>query len=247
MPFNFPQIRLWLIYSVIWTFHHDVEKLYLVTVGGQVIETTYNHPFWVSGKGWMHAEDMQVGDLLEKADGSTLKIEKIEVVAKQATVYNFTVAEHHTYFVSDLGIWVHNTGGECGVEIKIPTWTGSGPTPGVIGINALSKSSGALKNYFPKDGVIEFVFDSKTYTFLVGKPESVSFIGSPHQKLVQTIAASDSTVVGGMFKRGPKGEIITNEFSGHYHQNWSPEVRELYIKTLKDLGVEIMHSGGISF
>ena len=74
-----------------------------------MIETTYNHPFWVSDKGWMHTEDMQVGDLLEKADGSTLKIEKIEVVAKHATVYNFTVAEHHTYFVSDLGIWVHNT------------------------------------------------------------------------------------------------------------------------------------------
>jgi hypothetical protein len=23
-------------------------------------------------------------------------------------VYNFTVADYHTYFVSDLGIWVHN-------------------------------------------------------------------------------------------------------------------------------------------
>jgi hypothetical protein len=104
--------------TVIWTFHHDVEELYLVTVGGHVIETTNNHPFWVSGKGWMHAEDMQVGDLLEKADGFTLKIEKIEVVEKHATVYNFTVAEHHTYFVSDLGIWVHNTGGECNVYNK---------------------------------------------------------------------------------------------------------------------------------
>ncbi len=24
-------------------------------------------------------------------------------------VYNFTVADFHTYFVSELGIWVHNT------------------------------------------------------------------------------------------------------------------------------------------
>lgn len=27
------------------------------------------------------------------------------------TVYNFTVADYHTYYVTDLGIWVHNTGG----------------------------------------------------------------------------------------------------------------------------------------
>ncbi|WP_059171344.1 polymorphic toxin-type HINT domain-containing protein [Bacillus sp. FJAT-27445] len=28
---------------------------------------------------------------------------------KPVTVYNFTVANYHTYYVSDLGIWVHNT------------------------------------------------------------------------------------------------------------------------------------------
>jgi len=27
-------------------------------------------------------------------------------------VYNFTVADYHTYYVTDLGIWVHNT--KCG-------------------------------------------------------------------------------------------------------------------------------------
>jgi hypothetical protein len=30
------------------------------------------------------------------------------------TVYNFAVADYHTYYVTDLGIWVHNTNtGDC--------------------------------------------------------------------------------------------------------------------------------------
>ncbi|MEC0226226.1 colicin E3/pyocin S6 family cytotoxin, partial [Paenibacillus alba] len=33
----------------------------------------------------------------------------IELEKKHVTVYNMTVEDFHTYFVSDLGIWVHNT------------------------------------------------------------------------------------------------------------------------------------------
>ncbi|MFD0590074.1 polymorphic toxin-type HINT domain-containing protein [Paenibacillus sp. GCM10027627] len=86
----------------------DIIKLY---VGEQVIETTDNHPFWVEGKGWMFADELQVGNKLQKADGSNLIIDKIEFVKldKPVTVYNFTVADFHTYYVTNLGIWVHNT------------------------------------------------------------------------------------------------------------------------------------------
>lgn len=86
----------------------DIIKLY---VGEQIIETTDNHPFWVEGKGWVFADELQVGDKLQKADGSNLTIDKVEFVKldKPVTVYNFTVADYHTYYVTDLGIWVHNT------------------------------------------------------------------------------------------------------------------------------------------
>ncbi|WP_276570661.1 polymorphic toxin-type HINT domain-containing protein, partial [Paenibacillus alvei] len=88
----------------------DIIKLH---VGEQVIETTDNHPFWVESKGWVFADELQVGDKLQKADGSNLTIDKVEFVKldKPVTVYNFTVADFHTYYVTDLGIWVHNT--EC--------------------------------------------------------------------------------------------------------------------------------------
>ncbi|SEG78667.1 HINT domain-containing protein, partial [Paenibacillus sp. UNC499MF] len=86
----------------------DIIKL---RVGEQVIETTDNHPFWVEGKGWVFADELQVGDKLQKADGSNLTLDKVEFIkqVEAVTVYNFAVADYHTYYVTDLGIWVHNT------------------------------------------------------------------------------------------------------------------------------------------
>lgn len=86
----------------------DIIKLY---VGELVIETTDNHPFYVESKGWVFADELQIGDKLQKADGSNLTIDKVEFVKldKPVTVYNFTVAEYHTYYITDIGIWVHNT------------------------------------------------------------------------------------------------------------------------------------------
>lgn len=86
----------------------DIIKLY---VGDQVIETTDNHPFWVEGKGWIFADELGAGDKLQKADGSNLTIDKVEFVKldEKVIVYNFTVADFHTYYVTNIGVWVHNT------------------------------------------------------------------------------------------------------------------------------------------
>ncbi|AWX53981.1 MULTISPECIES: polymorphic toxin-type HINT domain-containing protein [Brevibacillus] len=42
---------------------------------------------------------------------NNLMIDSIKVVQhdKKVKVYNFTVADFHTYFVSGWGVWVHNT------------------------------------------------------------------------------------------------------------------------------------------
>lgn len=103
-------------------------------------------------------------------------------------------------------------------------FSGSGPAPGVIAITD-SSPVGALKNYAPsgREG-IEFVFDPTTNTFAVGKPQAGLFEGSPHQQLAQSIGANEANVVGGTFSRRPDGSIITTENSGHYGQNWTPEI-----------------------
>ncbi|MED4784873.1 polymorphic toxin-type HINT domain-containing protein [Brevibacillus choshinensis] len=96
------------------TFNHETDEIYSIHVGGQTIESTFNHPFYVKDKGWTFVKDLKVGDLLVQSDGNTLKIDSIELEHKQVTVYNMTVDEFNTYFVSDLGIWVHDT--NCGYK-----------------------------------------------------------------------------------------------------------------------------------
>ncbi|WP_018756419.1 polymorphic toxin-type HINT domain-containing protein [Paenibacillus terrigena] len=94
--------------EVEWLFHRDVEETYNITVGGEVITTTDEHPFWIVGKDWVKSKDLVVGDVLTTSDGKELAIEKIEVKKEHRTVYNFKVKDFHTYFVSNLGIWTHN-------------------------------------------------------------------------------------------------------------------------------------------
>ncbi|WP_244878761.1 polymorphic toxin-type HINT domain-containing protein, partial [Saccharibacillus kuerlensis] len=121
--------------TVTATFNHIADEIYTIHVGGQKIESTYNHPFWVEGKGWTYVKDLKVGDELTQADGTKLEIDKIELEQRQARVYNMTVDEFHTYFVSDLGIWVHNTNNSnCNINcinevtnllVKMPEFSGS--------------------------------------------------------------------------------------------------------------------------
>ena len=135
---------------------------------------------------------------------------------------------------------------------SIPKWKGSGPVPGTIGVNENSNSVESLLNYNPRDRgdgkSIEFVFDANTKTFVVGKPVN-SMGGSPHQELAKSIGANsnskyfggDPNIVGGMFSRGSNGEILTNENSGHFGKNWTPELRETFINTRNDYGVPVNH------
>ncbi|PPU83914.1 filamentous hemagglutinin [Xanthomonas sacchari] len=127
-----------------------------------------------------------------------------------------------------------------------PGWYGSGPTSGVLGLEPGSISSKAINNYFPSTPTksIEFVYDPTTSMFAVGKP-NVDLQGSPHEQLAKTIGASPDDVVGGIFRRDAvTGEILTNESSGHFHQNWNNEVRKTFIKDMNNHGVEVNHSEG---
>jgi hypothetical protein len=96
-----------------------VEELFVRTgrvlhlhVGGRVVRTTPEHPFWVKGEGWLAAGLLEVGDLLCSHDGRWLPVEDLLDTGDHATVYNLRVADHHTYFVGgwDWGfsLWAHN-------------------------------------------------------------------------------------------------------------------------------------------
>ncbi len=85
-------------------------------VGGegaaQVIRTTDEHPFWVDGKGWRKTIELELGDRLIGRDGETVEVEEVLDTGQYETVYNFRVAEHHTYFVGGDGwgfLWAHSS------------------------------------------------------------------------------------------------------------------------------------------
>ena len=82
------------------------------------LEVTPTHPF-CTGKGqWTKAGMLKVGDIILGEDLEKIRIESIEKVQKDVTVYNFTVDGTHIYFVSngDKSFLVHNKGGGPGAS-----------------------------------------------------------------------------------------------------------------------------------
>jgi hypothetical protein len=83
-----------------------------VHAGGRLIETTREHPFYVEGKGWRCACELQTGDLLVGSGALRVRVDGVADSGRVATVYNVEVEADHTFFVGapDWGfdLWVHN-------------------------------------------------------------------------------------------------------------------------------------------
>ncbi|SMG53018.1 intein C-terminal splicing region/intein N-terminal splicing region/RHS repeat-associated core domain-containing protein [Paenibacillus aquistagni] len=94
--------------EVLGLFQKKANEIYYIHVGEEVIEVTGEHPFWLNDVGWTLVKNLKVGDLLVASDGSTKSIEQINKAEVHTTVYNFEVKDYNSYFVSNLGLWVHN-------------------------------------------------------------------------------------------------------------------------------------------
>lgn len=96
--------------TVIETYVRQVDKLVYLTINGEEIVTTDNHPFYVQGRGFIDAGNLLVGDKLISVNGEYLLIEdyRIELTEESVSVYNFQVEDYHTYFVGECCVWVHN-------------------------------------------------------------------------------------------------------------------------------------------
>ncbi|MBY4770294.1 polymorphic toxin type 43 domain-containing protein [Burkholderia ambifaria] len=127
-------------------------------------------------------------------------------------------------------------------SIGWPGKGGSGPAPGVIGITD-STSVNALRNFYPRGGGVEFVYDPTTNRFAAGSPARGLFDGSPHEQLARSIGSfGNPSLVGGTFQRGPNGEFFTTENSGHYGTNWNDAVRGQFQPWLSNgLGLPVNH------
>ncbi|GEM_PF-3002113 len=75
---------------------------------GTEIETTWNHPFYIEGRGWVEVKDLEVGDLSLTSGDTVLEITDIRMKPAPQTVYNIHLDKDHTYFVTDSDVLVHN-------------------------------------------------------------------------------------------------------------------------------------------
>ncbi len=89
-----------------------VYELTFVDADGEIesLQVTDEHPFWVPGTGWVEALDLMSGMPLSLSDGRRGEVIELEFSRRIETTYNLTVADFHTYFVGEDGVWVHNCG-----------------------------------------------------------------------------------------------------------------------------------------
>ena len=76
-------------------------------------------PFYIRGKGWVPARELQHGDLLLSDDGQWVEVDRLQESRSYVKVYNLRISDWHTYFVGsqewDFSVRAHNTNGLCGV------------------------------------------------------------------------------------------------------------------------------------
>ena len=101
--------------TVLQTFERQTTEFVDVTIGGETYTTTPEHPFYVEGKDFVNASELEVGDKVVCYDTETDTTETKEVeevysyeTDEPVTVYNFEVHEYHTYHVGEDGVLVHN-------------------------------------------------------------------------------------------------------------------------------------------
>ena len=82
------------------------------------IVCTPNHRFYVIGKGWVSAKDLQLGDFCLSANGERIAFVSKENLAEKQRVYNFGVETFHSYYIGKpkgVHLLVHNL---CGNNIE---------------------------------------------------------------------------------------------------------------------------------
>ena len=81
-----------------------------VTVNGETLTCTPEHPFYVPEKGWTSAIDLRAGDILVMLNGEYVVVEQVqhELLESPETTYNFEVEDYHTYYVGEDQVLVHN-------------------------------------------------------------------------------------------------------------------------------------------
>ena len=107
--------------KVVQTFENEATELVHITVNGEEIVCTNEHPFYVPVKGWTAACQLRAGDCLQLVNGEYVIVEQVqhEILESPIKVYNFEVEDFHTYYVGNSDILVHNSCGDT-ANVSLP-------------------------------------------------------------------------------------------------------------------------------
>ncbi len=87
----------------------DAQPVLKLKAGALQVTGTAEHPFWrADNSDWAAMGDLEPGDLLLLADGTTVEVESLKALKKPAQVFNLTVDRPHNFRVGEAGALVHN-------------------------------------------------------------------------------------------------------------------------------------------
>lgn len=93
--------------------------IFAVVVAGQTIRCSGGHLFWVSGRGWVKARELQSGDILHGLRGGVPVSEVLGLEDPERT-YNLVVDQFHTYFAGPLPLLQHDVTVRQAVRTTVP-------------------------------------------------------------------------------------------------------------------------------
>ncbi|MBS0262239.1 MAG: Hint domain-containing protein, partial [Planctomycetes bacterium] len=221
---------------VLRTFVTHPDRLYHVTIQrddgfSETLGTTAEHPFFVSQRNeFVPAAELQVGDQLILASGGRAQISdiRIEKAAGDATftTYNFEVADQHTYFVGQSGVWVHNISKAfCNLLGKTYTKAAERIPTAESKAKAAKKTAELLIKKAAGDGTkIDETLDHLRKVESLGK-EAAEAIEREVRKQLRDVATSKNT------------RVIRTSNPKHHPNSVSPEpknVQELFDRSVVD-------------
>lgn len=85
-----------------FTSEHE-ETVKVKDVNGQEIVSSLGHNYYTQNRGWIAAENLRAGDILQTVKGETVIVEQVqhEIAEHSQTLYNFAVDGNHNYYVAD--------------------------------------------------------------------------------------------------------------------------------------------------
>jgi hypothetical protein len=93
-------------------------RLLKVVLGDEALQCSGGHPFWIAGRGWVFARNLEEGVQLHAVSG-TAQVRSVHPTGTEE-LHNLVVADFHTYFVTKAKILTHDNTIRDPTEVLVP-------------------------------------------------------------------------------------------------------------------------------